>query len=282
MNKELLISNMKVAKLHLIYWAIIFGLLAVFLLCIAPGRVNERAFENFSFASIIVSIVLAVVSIVYSIQARTATQDNIIGIREIERNIDIKLDKFDTLEENISKDVQAAITEGVGKAILELRADVGNLMEDQADIKQNLSKFVSDQKKYSESETNPSGRMRTADDGTVFKSGMSFLGEVAMYLASLSYSKSQEFSFESIGVIMDSDTDYYWGFFSALSSCFPEYFDYKFKEPNLFKITKYNPENLGSVDTWENAVKKYEDKQFADQYLSVLHAFFGVKEVEQQ
>lgn len=273
---------MKTTKLHLIYWAVIFCLLAVFLLCIAPGHVNDRAFENFSFASIIVSIVLAVVSIVYSFRSKSTTSDNIAGIREIERNIDDKLNMFNTLEESISNNVQSAITEGVGKAIIELRADVGNLMDDQADIKQNLSNIVLNQKKYFEPETNTTSHVQDTDNEMVFKSGLSYLGKVAMYLAGLSNSKNKDFSFTSIGDIMETDMDYCWGIFSALSSCFPDYFDYEFKAPDVFKITKYKPEKLGEIKTWEDAVKSNEDKQLANKYLAVLHAYFGVTETERK
>lgn len=273
---------MKVAKIHLIYWAIIFFLLAVFLLCIAPGRVNDSAFENFSFASIIVSIVLAVVSIVYSFRSKSTTSESIAGIREIERNIDNKLNMFNTLEENISKDVQSAITEGVGKAIIELREDVGNLIDDQADIKQNLSKIVSDQKKYFEPDTSSSSQTLNLEAGKIFKNKLSYLGKVAMYLACLSYSKGKDFSFAALGDIMEEDMDYYWGFYCALSSCFPEFFDYEFKTPNTFIITKYNAENLGDIKIWKKAVSSNEDKQFANQYLEVLNNFFDNTAAEEQ
>lgn len=278
MNEELLNKDKRILKLHLIYWAIIFALLAVFLLCVAPGKVNEEAFKNFSFASTIVSIVLAVVSIVYSFRTKSATSDNIAGIREIERSIDGKLDKFDTLEENISKDIQKAIAEGVGMAISELRTDVGNLMDDQADIKQNINRIVSDQKKFFEPDNNASSQTSKREEQTVFKSRMSFVGKVAMYLASLSYSKNKTFSFSDIGEIVNADMDYCWGVFSVLTSCYPDYFGYKFDDSGLFEITKYHSNCLGTVEVWEQSIRSYDDKKIADQYIEAIHAYFGVLE----
>ena len=57
----------KVSLWHIVYIVIICLIVNVFLLCIVPGRVNDEAYQNFSFAATIVSIVLAVVSIVYSL-----------------------------------------------------------------------------------------------------------------------------------------------------------------------------------------------------------------------
>lgn len=95
---RLINKERQIVKVHALYLAIIFVIISAFLLIIAPITISPRAFENFSFASIVVSIVLAVVSIVYSFRAKSNSSENIAGIREIERNIDLKLEKFESLK----------------------------------------------------------------------------------------------------------------------------------------------------------------------------------------
>ena len=63
----------KISKLHLYYILAICSLIIISILLQIRYPVSEVAFENFSFASTITSIVLAVVSIVYSIQSGNAS-----------------------------------------------------------------------------------------------------------------------------------------------------------------------------------------------------------------
>jgi len=270
-NEELLKKDKKILKLHLIYWAIIFAILFVCLICIIPGYVNDRAFDNFSFASIIVSIVLAVVSIVYSFRSKSFTSDNIAGIREIENSINDKLQKFDTLQNNISTDVQSAISEGVGKAISEIRDDVGNLKEDQADIKQSMSQIVQDQKKYFEPETKIDSSK--TEKRTVI-SGPSFIGKVAMYIASRCHDTKKELVISSIDSLISSDKDYYWGYYSALASCLPDYFRYGVSfNPITFSFPDYNEDKLGTSDYWKSEVMNTEEKTLSEDYINKIELY---------
>ena len=61
--------NKQISIHHLYYVILIAGLILLFVILLFPYGVSRYAFDNFSFASTITSIVLAVVSIVYSIQS---------------------------------------------------------------------------------------------------------------------------------------------------------------------------------------------------------------------
>ena len=282
MNDELLKKDKTILKLHIIYWAIIFGVLSVFLLCIAPGRVDERAFENLSFASIIVSIVLAVVSIVYSFRTNSNTSDNIAGIREIEHNIDSKLDRFDSIKDSLSEDIHSAIVEGVDKAIIDLRADVSNLKDDQADIKQNISMIATYQKRLIDDNAQSSKQLHISEQ-KVFKSGLSFNGAIAMYMACLSFTKKKAIYFPSLGNEIESDLDYYWGYYSALSSCFPQYFAYESEGVKSFTVKKYDTEHLGEESIWEKLLLSYTNIERIDDYLRIIKSYFvGIDMIDAQ
>lgn len=94
------VSHVKtVYRLHLVYVVIICGIILVCTLCVIPRCVSDSAFQNFSFASAIVSIVLAVVSIVYSLWSGQKSNDQYVGMAHIESKIDEQLKGFERIEE---------------------------------------------------------------------------------------------------------------------------------------------------------------------------------------
>lgn len=100
-------------KTHLLYWAIIFAILTLFLILCVPGRINDDAFTNFSFASVLVSIVLAVISIVLSISVGQSTTHYSLEIKDVEKEIQDKLRKFDDLDDSIRSSVENIVKKEV-------------------------------------------------------------------------------------------------------------------------------------------------------------------------
>ena len=86
---------------HLIYGTIILVIIGVFILLVAPGRINENAFSHFSFASTLISIVLAVVSIVYSLQSGLSNNTYKTRMDEIQRNIAERISEFQKIENSL-------------------------------------------------------------------------------------------------------------------------------------------------------------------------------------
>lgn len=116
----------KVSIWHIIYLFIICLIINVFLLCIVPGRINDDAYQNFSFAATITSIVLAVVSIVYSLQSGLSSVGQLNSIKDIEAKIGAELTRFANLETSI-KDV-------VREGITPLEASMGDIKQRQDEI----------------------------------------------------------------------------------------------------------------------------------------------------
>ena len=116
----------KVSIWHILYIVLIFIILGICLLCVIPGRINDDAYHNFSFAATITSIVLAVVSIVYSIQSGLSSVGRMSNLSEIESNINKEIARFSTLE--------ASIKEGVRDAISPIQASMGDIQQRQNDI----------------------------------------------------------------------------------------------------------------------------------------------------
>lgn len=95
-----------ISKLHLIYSTIILVLLAVFVILVAPCCVSEFAFSNFSFASTLISIVLAVVSIVYSLQSGLSNNTYKARMDEIQRSISDRMSGLQKIEVSLKNLVE--------------------------------------------------------------------------------------------------------------------------------------------------------------------------------
>lgn len=140
-------SSNKIYLYHLVYVIIIFVIIQLFLLVICPGRVNSYAFDNFSFASTLVSIVLAVVSIVYTLQSGRTSMEQQSDIKNIEERIRREINKFSTIDKRINK------------ALRPIESNINDIKQQTSDIKRSLDNnqnllFMNSDKKSSNNETN--------------------------------------------------------------------------------------------------------------------------------
>ena len=94
-------STKKVSIMHVVYGFIILALLAVFLILLAPGHVSEFAFSNFSFAATLISIVLAVVSIIYSLQSGLSNNSYKAKMVEIQDSISKRMNELQEIEKSL-------------------------------------------------------------------------------------------------------------------------------------------------------------------------------------
>ena len=95
-----------VNAIHLWYSLSIALIIIICVIVTQHYSVCEAAFTNFSFAATITSIVLAVVSIVYSIKSENGVADNLGAIRGIENNIHEQLKDFSELEERLTRKIE--------------------------------------------------------------------------------------------------------------------------------------------------------------------------------
>lgn len=94
-------------KLHLIYGIIICAILILAsIVCFTTERIPQQIFDCFSFASTITSIVLAVVSIVYSITSGSGVEHRLNEMKDIERKMTDNINKISRLEESVLKNEQ--------------------------------------------------------------------------------------------------------------------------------------------------------------------------------
>lgn len=91
----------KISLWHFAYLSLFCIMFSVMVLLVMPGRINDDAYQNFSFAATITSIVLAVVSIIYSLQTGLSSVGQLNAISDIESKISHEINKFSDIDDKI-------------------------------------------------------------------------------------------------------------------------------------------------------------------------------------
>lgn len=230
-SKEQNKKDKQVSIHHLYYAIVIAGLIILFGILIFPYGVSRYAFDNVSFASTITSIVLAVVSIVYSIISGNASTGQLENVRDINSEIKKQLDGFSHIEENISK----LVNDKVGQ----VQSEVKTVSEGQKE----MSERINEMGKNLMLPSVPDG-LKGADF-----SNNSAYGDVFLYACLLAFKKKMNFPSE-IFTTSINDYNYWYGYFIALTVCYPQKLQIlqeKGKELFVMKITAFDESFFGNI-----------------------------------
>lgn len=232
----------KKISIHHLYYVLIIGLLIIVgLILIVPSRVSDTAFDNFSFASTITSIVLAVVSIVYSIQSGNISNIQLDSVRGIDTEIKKQLEGFSHIEDNISKLVNGKIAS--------LQDEVKKLSDGQVEISSRILNFG----KNPVSNEIVNGQTANLEKNSAF-------GDVLLYACSLSYAKKKALPAHIFEENLN-DFNYWYGYFIALTVTLPNDIQVKYSEDNTSplasKVVCFKEEVLGSTASLRNRLDKF-------------------------
>ena len=204
-----------VYRLHLIYVVIICGIILICSLCVIPKCVSSSAFQNFSFASTIVSIVLAVVSIVYSLWSGQKSNNQYVGMAHIESKIDQQLKGFERIEETFSRKLNP------------LNSQLEQIKEDQTKTRQAMDK-MSD--RISSNVPTTSHEEKEKYNTEVSPA----YAELTLYLFALANKKGKKITAK----YADEITDKYWsGFMVAFSCSLSDKLNYRISKDGISIIT---------------------------------------------
>lgn len=92
---------MKCLKCFLVALAFFLLTLVFVIVLMSKNTISDAAMDNVSFASAVVSIVLAVLSIIISMYASFSTQGNLSSMKEIEQRLDESIDRLKDLKQDI-------------------------------------------------------------------------------------------------------------------------------------------------------------------------------------
>ena len=258
----------RVSVWHIAYIVLMCLLIILFVLLIAPGRINDDAYHNFSFAATITSIVLAVVSIVYSLQSGLSSIGQLNGIKDIEAKIGTELTRFAGLESSI----QNALKESINP----LQASMGEVKQKQDDIQKAQDELFKNWKELSQSVSKPINEGHQNDDASelVGKEVPQLLC-VIFYVCLCSKETGKDLPYHILGRFFGSRSYYCEGVINGLSVIKPDLLKVKVgSKPNRQTIETYNSSALGSKEWLRKQIKEGQNTRLGEDILVELDDFF--------
>lgn len=267
----------KVSIWHIIYLVIICLIINIFLLCIVPGRINDDAYQNFSFAATITSIVLAVVSIVYSLQSGLSSVGQLNGIKDIEAKIGTELTRFANLETSIKNAVREGITP--------LEASMGDIKQRQDEISKTqddlannwkavmqTSKSVLERPTETLSETiDPTNLLLSADSPQIFS--------VILYTCICSLETQKDIPYHILGQFFGVRSYYCEGVINALATFNRDSLALiAGSKHNRQIVSNYDEKVLGSRAWLRNQVLEGKNAKLGNDIIHALDDYFLVTE----
>lgn len=232
---------------HVFYIVLLCSIFTLINILVIPDKISDVAFQNFSFASTVVSIVLAVVSIIYSLWSGKNSNSQYDSIRHIEKQIDAQLGNFSKIEQSISNKIDP------------LRDKVSSLEENQTKTNDKIDslafRFMGESSKTKKASTDKFDLKSNPD-----------LGNLTLYTCLMSFQTQKPIPQE----ILDRRSNGYWsGYLVAMSRIVPEHIDYNFKRDKNILITVFNE------DYWGNKDKLIEQlKGTLDDELKEVNSYF--------
>lgn len=260
----------KVSIWHIIYLVIICLIINIFLLCIVSGRINEEAYHNFSFAATITSIVLAVVSIVYSLQSGLSSQSQLNGIKNIEERIGSELTRFSTLESSIKDAVKEGITP--------LEASMGNIQQRQDDLQKSQDDFSKNWKELMQVVKLTELPTEAAVEEQSEQNDIPQIFSVILYTCVNSKETGKDIPYDVLARFFGKRSYYCEGVINGLSVFNPE--DLKIKTGSKASrqvVEHYDEDKLGKKDWLKQQVLNGKNEKLGADIIAALDEFFIVE-----
>ena len=235
-------------KKHLLYKLIVVFL--VFLLVILFSHkfyANDNVFNFMSFASAIISIILAVLTIIYSYYTNGTTSSSVEKLGEATIKI----------EETLIKVNEA--TQTYKASADKLSENIVSILDSINHVEEQTSRILIEQMENNQKET-ISGQSFNMNDKDVsrFVESASQLGTMALYAASLANERNNNFN---LNVIWDSNQVWYSAGFIVSTSCFNLLeAEFNFQDDNLYmSVSEFSKKLKAEVNS--KVEKKIKDKE---------------------
>lgn len=270
----------KVSIWHIIYIMLICGVVNIFVLLIAPGRINDDAYQNFSFASTLTSIVLAVVSIVYSLQSGLSTFGQLNGMKDIETQISKELAKFSSLENSIKESVQ--------NCLKPLEASMGSIKQQQEVFQKSQEKLTNDvlaQLGPNNSVTNKTNSSDgVAESMLISLSGAPQIFALILYTCLCSFETKKRIPYYLFQKFLGDKSYYCQGVVVSLNIYCKDYFEARKEngQNNTHVVTKFDTAYFGKKDSFKTLISEKLPVKIKDELLVELDNYFMKEQDENQ
>lgn len=256
-------------QLHIRYILLVCLLICLFVTLIVPKHVTEEAFQNFSFAATITSIVLAVVSIVYSFYSSGGIATSIGEMKQVEQELEEEIKDIPDLKKHVSETVDE-LRNNILEAIHADRQASDSKTEELAksvhDIHDELAGLAS--KVAKESAKKSDDEQLGLFDYTI----NSFNGNLLLYAIKLAVDKGVSFNLQKVSQILGNNLSYSRGYLVALYMCNKKKFSYE-SDDSFETITmgQFDKDYFQSQEMVEKILSSAEDKTGKDSYQSKMN-----------
>ena len=203
-------------RLHIRYVVFICLLICLFIVLVAPCHVSDEAFQNFSFAATITSIVLAVVSIVYSFYSSGGLTMSIGEMKQVEQELEEEIRNIPDLKNHVSQtvdDLKANILQALDENRQASDSKTEKLLES---VHNEMVKYRTSSEKENDDKHKSDGRVKS-EHFDYFAN--SIIGNLLIYTLYKSWATKTPFNIFSIAKIISySGADYLKGFLVALTT----------------------------------------------------------------
>ncbi len=223
-TKDMKSDTCRIYKLHIRYIVFICLLICLFVILVAPNHVNDEAFRNFSFAATITSIVLAVVSIVYSFYSSGGLTMSIGEMKQVEQDLEEEIRNIPDLKNHVSQTVES-LKENILKALDENRLASDSKTDELKEAVQTVQTEVSKFRTNPEKEDSKGNNKINNQSSNYFNyNSNSILGNLFVYSLYKAWTTKQPLNIASMSKIISSDaTDYFKGYVVALAMSTPKF-----------------------------------------------------------
>lgn len=214
-SPEMLQRKCHAYRLHIRYVIFICLLVCLFIILVTPCHVSDEAFHNFSFAATITSIVLAVVSIVYSFYSSGGLTMSIGEMKQVEQELEDEIRNIPDLKNHVSQTVDD-LKNNILRALDENRQASDSKTEKLFESFNNeMSKYRANSEKGNEDKNESGGQSESEHFNYSYNS---ILGNLLVYVLYKSWTTKRPFNISSISqIISQSGVDYLKGYLVALA-----------------------------------------------------------------
>lgn len=254
-------GSKKVSVWHIVYIVLICIQFIILVLLIAPGRINDDAYHNFSFAATITSIVLAVVSIVYSLQSGLSSLSHMGRIQDIEERISEELTKF------------SGIDEAIRQALSPINQKMGDLQRAQDSMTQKQDSLLDQVTKFND--TKVEGSVEQANGKTIPIVGPRIIS-VVLYAAICSKESGMDLPFHEFAQVVGVQARYCEGLLDGLAALHPD----KLKveqgtRSSRKKVTIFDEDYLGTKGYWKTEIEKIGSEKITKCLLKRIDDYYS-------
>lgn len=249
-----------ISKWHLIYGYIICGIIILGILVCwilsCTGKISRAAFDNFAFASSIVSIVLAVVSIVHSISSSSGVINSVKVLGDAEESIRLQVENLKSIEADIISKVEEG-NRGLTDQMSSVQKRIDTLM------------LQSNEGEKNSATGTPSKKLDVYD-----LAKNSTIGNVSLYICLKSMETGKSWRLDMLG---EKYTLYIWGYLFALRTLPASGFSFEIDNREISEcvFSKEVKKQL-TAEKIKEAINNGKAKETAAKLIEIIDAHFNV------